>query len=145
MAKVSTYLNFVGKTEEAFHFYKSVFGTEFEAPIQYMREIPADPAFPPRSTAEEGMVMHVALPILGGHRLLGTDLLESMGHKLELGNNVALNLEPDTRAETEQLFNRLAKGGIIEMPLTEMFWGGYFGSLQDKYGIRWMLNCASAT
>jgi PhnB protein len=145
MAKVSTYLNFMGNTEEAFTFYKSVFGTEFEAPIQYMREIPADPTFPPRTEQEEGMVMHVALPILGGHRLLGTDMLESMGHKLHQGNNVTLNLEPDTRAETERLFHDLAAGGTIDMPLTVMFWGGYFGSVQDKFGIRWMLNCASAT
>lgn len=143
MAKVSTYLNFMGKTEEVFQFYKSVFGTEFEAPIQYMRDMPSDPSRPPLSEKELGMVINVTLPILGGHRLMGTDALESMGHQLNFGNNISLNLEPDTRAETQRLFAALSEGGQVGMELQDMFWGAYFGSVTDKYGIHWMFNCTN--
>lgn len=145
MARTSTYLNFMGNTEEAFNFYKSAFGTEFDGPIMYMRDVPADPSQPALSEKEQGMVMHASLPILGGHRLMGTDFLESMGHQLKLGNNISLNLEPDTRAETNRLFAALAEGGKVEMPLGEMFWGDYFGSVTDRFGVHWMFNCTSKT
>lgn len=88
-------------------------------------------------------VEHVELPILGGHILMGTDAPESMGFSVRQGNNIYINLEPDTRSETKKLFNALSAGGKFEMPLAEMFWGGYFGSCTDKFGIHWMLNCAS--
>ncbi len=143
MARVSTYLNFMGKTEEAFNFYKSVFGTEFMGPIQYMRDVPPAPDMPKLSEAEMNMVMHVALPITGGHVLMGTDALESMGHKVNFGNNISINVEPDTRAETDRLFKGLSEGGNVSMQLMEMFWGGYFGSLTDKFGVQWMFNCES--
>ena len=142
MASTSTYLNFMGKTEEAFRFYASVFGTEL-SPINRMGEVPPAPGMPALSDADKNAVMHVSLPILGGHVLMGTDMLESMGHKLIVGNNVHINLAPDTRAETERLFERLAEGGTIEMPLQDMFWGDYFGSLTDKFGISWMFNCSA--
>lgn len=93
--------------------------------------------------ADKNLVMHVALPILGGHVLMGTDAPESMGFKVNYGNNVYINLEPDTRAETDRLFAALAAEGKIEMPLQEMFWGDYFGSCADKYGVNWMFNCTS--
>jgi PhnB protein len=86
--------------------------------------------------------MHVELGILGGHVLMGTDAPESMGFKVNHGNSVHLNLEPDTRAEAERLFNALAAGGKVDMPLQDMFWGAYFGSLTDRFGIHWMVNCA---
>lgn len=89
--------------------------------------------------------MHVELPILGGHVLMGTDGRESMGFAVTAGNNVHINLEPDTRRETARLFDALAAGGTVEVPLQDMFWGGYFGSLTDRFGIRWMFNCASKT
>lgn len=76
---------------------------------------------------------------------MGTDVPESMGMRLTQGNNVYINLEPDTRAETERLYAALSEGGTVEMPLQEMFWGGYFASLMDRFGTRWMLNCASKT
>ena len=139
MARVSTYLNFMGRTEEAFEFYRSVFGTEYLAPIARMGDVPADPSGPSLSEAEQRLVMHVELPILGGHVLMGTDMLESMGHVLELGNNVSINLEPDTRAETERLFAALSEGGTDVFGLEEMFWGDLFGSFRDRFGIRWML------
>jgi PhnB protein len=141
MARVSTYLNFARSTEEAFNFYRSVFGTDFGGPIMRFGDIPPQPGQPPLAEADKKLVMHVALPILGGHVLMGTDAPESMGFKISQGNTVSINLEPDTRAETDRLFAALSKGGTIEMPLAEQFWGGYFASFSDKYGIRWMLNC----
>jgi len=143
MARVSTYLNFPRTTEEAFSFYKSIFGTEFSGPVARFRDIPAQPGQPPLPETDKNLVMHVELPILGGHVLMGTDAPESMGFTVTAGNNVYINLEPDTRGETDRLFKALAAGGTVEMPLQEMFWGGYFGSLADRYGIRWMFNCAN--
>jgi len=143
MARVSTYLNFPHSTEEAFLFYKSVFETEFSAPIARFKDMPPNPDQPPLSEADKNLVMHVELPILGGHVLMGTDAPESMGFTVTPGNNIYINLEPDTRSETERLFKALSGGGKIEMSLQEMFWGGYFGSLVDRFGIRWMFNCAS--
>ncbi len=145
MARVTTYLNFMGNTEAAFNFYKSVFKTDFIGPINRMSDVPPQPGMPPLPEAERNAVMHVSLPILGGHVLMGTDTLASMGHKLEVGNNITLNLEPDTRKETEDLFKALAEGGKAEMPLTDMFWGAYFGIVVDRFDIRWMFNCQSKT
>jgi PhnB protein len=145
MARVSTYLNFPRVTEAAFLFYKSVFRSEFTGPIARFRDIPPDPSQPPLADADKDLVMHVELPILGGHVLMGTDAPESMGFSVATGNNMYINLEPDTRAETDRLFKALSDGGKVEMPLQEMFWGGYFGSLLDKFGIRWMFNCVSKT
>jgi PhnB protein len=142
MASVSTYLNFSNQTEEAFLFYRSVFKTEFVGPIHRMGDVPPQEGQPPMPEADKNLVMHVALPMLGGHLLMGTDVPESMGLKINFGNNIYINLEPDTRAETERLFNALAQGGQVQMQLTDMFWGDYFGSLVDKYGVQWMFNCA---
>lgn len=143
MAKVSTYLNFQGKTKEAFEFYKQVFGTEYIGTVQLMKDVPPAPDMPKLKEEEMDLVMHVALPILGGHVIMGTDAVESMGHKVVFGNNISINLEPDTRVETQKLFTALCEGGKIDMPLMEMFWGGYFGSLTDRYGVQWMFNCES--
>ncbi len=104
MSKVSIYLNFQGNTEEAFNFYKSVFKTAFVAPIMYNKDIPAHEGMPSLPENEKGKVMHVCLPILGGTQIMGTDMLENMGHKLKIGNNITINLEPDTREETDILF-----------------------------------------
>jgi PhnB protein len=142
MARVSTYLNFTRNTEEAFNFYKSVFGTEFVGGISRFGDIP--PSEDNKTPEEDkNLVMHVALPILGGHMLMGTDAPESMGFKVNFGNNVYINLEPDTRAETDKLFKALSEGGKVEMALQEMFWGDYFGSCTDKFGTKWMFNCTS--
>ncbi len=148
MAKVSTYLNFNGNSEEAFLFYQEVFGTEFDTefgnPIVRMKDM-ADPSQPPMSEEDQNKVMHVSLPILGGHRIMATDVLESMGHELRLGNNVSINLEPDTRAETDELFAALSAGcdGTDCMAPQDMGWG-YFGTCVDRFGTRWMFNCAQA-
>ena len=141
MSKVSIYLNFQGNTEEAFQFYKKAFQTDFVGPIMYNRDVPPMEGMPSLPENERGKVMHVALPILGGTVIMGTDFLESMGHKLVIGNNTTINLEPDTRAETERLFNILSEGGSSIAPLSDQFWGAYWGCCLDKYGIRWMFNC----
>lgn len=143
MAKVSTYLNFPRQTEEAFNFYKSVFGGEFENGIMRFSDIPPQEGQPPMAETDKNLVMHVALPILGGHVLMGTDAPETMGFKVNFGNNVYINLEPDTREETKHLFDALSKGGKVEMELQDTFWGAYYGSCTDKYGVQWMFNCAN--
>jgi PhnB protein len=144
MARVSTYLNFARNTEEAFNFYKQVFGTEFEGEVSRFSSVPAQPDRP-LAEEDKNLIMHVSLPILAGHVLMGTDAPESMGFKVNPGNNMFIMLEPDTRAETDKLFKALAEGGKIEMALQEMFWGDYYGSLTDKFGIQWMFNCTSKT
>jgi PhnB protein len=145
MSRVSTYLNFPGNTEEAFNFYQSIFGGEFQGGIHRFSEVPLQPGQPPMADKDKNLVMHIALPILGGHMLMGTDAPESMGFHVKFGNNVYINLEPDTRAEAKKLFDALSQGGKVEMPLQEMFWGDYFGSCIDRYGVQWMVNCSSKT
>jgi PhnB protein len=139
MSKVSIYLNFMGKTEEAFNFYRTVFGTEFQGPLMRMGDIPPQPGMPTLPEGEKNKVMHVTLPILGGTRIMATDVLESMGQKLIEGNNVTINLEPDSKEETDRLFNALSEGGSEIAPMREEFWG-YWGCCKDRYGIRWMFN-----
>ncbi len=142
MAKVSTYLNFPNQTEEAFNFYKSVFGGEFIGGISRFGDIPPSPDMPPMAEEDKNLVMHIVLPILGDHHLMGTDAPESMGFRVHSGNNVYINLEPDTRTETKRLFDALSAGGKVEQELQDMFWGDYYGSCKDKFGVQWMFNCA---
>lgn len=139
MAKVSVYLNFQGNTEEAFNFYRSVFQTEFAMPIMKLKDAPPQPGAPKLSEKDLESVMHVSLPILGGMVIMGTDMLESMGHKVVVGNNTTINLECDSRAEADRLFKALSGGGSDIAPLTEQFWG-YWGCCLDRFGIRWMFN-----
>jgi PhnB protein len=141
MSRTSTYLNFTRNTEEAFNFYKSVFGGEFvDGKINRFGEIPAEEGMPPMDEEDKNLVMHVALPILGGHMLMGTDAPESLGFKVNIGNNVYISLHPDSRSEADELFAKLSEDGGVEMPMRDMFWGDYYGSLVDKFGIRWMVN-----
>lgn len=140
MARVSTYLNFAGDTEAAFRFYRDVFGTEFIGEIARMGDVPSNPEAPPLSADEQQLVLHVELPILGGHVLMGTDVIASMGHRLEVGNNVSIMLQPDTREEADRLYAALSEGGPEGTGMTEMFWGAYWGAFQDRFGIRWMIN-----
>lgn len=142
MSSVSTYLNFTRNTEEAFNFYKSVFGGDFSGGgIARLGDIPAGEGTPQIAEEDKKLIMHIELPILGGHKLMGTDAPESMGFKLNFGNNVFINLDPDTRAETKRLFDALSAGGKVTMELQVMFWGAYFGSCTDKFGVQWMFNC----
>ncbi len=140
-ARTCSYLNFPGNTEEAFLFYKSVFKTEFNGNgFQRFGEIPQTEGFPPVSEDVKNLILHIELPIVGGHVLMATDAPESMGFKLQSGNNMHISLEPETREETKRIFDALAEGGSVTMPLQEMFWGAYYGSCTDKYGINWMVN-----
>ena len=141
MSTTSTYLNFTRTTEEAFNFYKSIFGGEFVGGIYRMGDVPAQEGMPEMSEADKKLVMHVALPILGGHMLMGTDAPESMGFSLTSGNNMFINLQPDTLEDTQTLFDKLSSGGKVGMPLQKMFWGAHHGSCTDKFGIQWMFNC----
>lgn len=143
MAQVSTYLNFRRETENAFIFYKSVFGGEFTSPIARFRDIPQSEGMPPLAEEDKNLVMHVALPVLGGHLLMGTDAPESMQFRINQGNNVYIALQPDTRKETRRLFDALAQGGKVEQELQEMFWGDYYGSICDKFGVQWMFICSA--
>jgi PhnB protein len=139
VARTSSYLNFPDNTEEAFNFYKKVFRSEFSGKgIQRLGEVPPHEGMPPLSEADKKLILHVELPITGGHILMATDAPESMGFKLTRGNNMHINLEPDSKEETARLFNELSEGGKVDMELQDMFFGAYFGSCTDKFGINWM-------
>ena len=139
MANVSIYLNFMGNTEEAFNYYKKVFKTEFSSPVMRNKDMPQQDGMPTLSEAEKNKVMHVALPILGGTQLMGTDVLESMGHKLIEGNNITISLNTDTKEEADRLYKKLSQGGKDGVAPHDEFWG-YWGTCQDQFGIRWMFN-----
>lgn len=141
MARVSTYLNFARETEAAFHFYKTVFGTEFNGPINRFGNIPPQEGMPPLPEAVKNLVMHVELPIAGGHLLMGTDSPEEMGFKVNPGNNTHIMIDTDTRDEATRYFNALKESGVVTVELQDMFWGAYYGSCTDKFGVQWMFNC----
>ena len=140
MGRVSTYLNFMGNTDEAFDFYRSVFRTEYIGTPMRIADMPAAGGTPAVSEDDKNKIAHIELPILADHVLMGTDMLESMGHSLKIGNNVTINLEPDTRAETDRLYNALSDGGSEATGLQEMPWA-YWGCCLDRFGVRWMFNC----
>lgn len=140
---VNPYLNFNGKTEEVFNFYKSVFGGEF-AFLQRFSHLPAG------ETAEDGCVdsdipeaekngiMHIALPI-GKTMLMGTDVPSNMP-QVKAGTNISLCISTDSKADSDRIFAALSDGGNVQMPLQDMFWGDYYGMLIDKYEIQWMIS-----
>lgn len=134
MAKLNPYLNFDGTCEEAFNFYKTVFGGEFT----YFSRM-GDMAAMEASDEDRNLVMHVSLPI-GSDILMGSDVPTSMKYLFKSGNNNYISITPDTREEADRIFNELSADGEVEMPMEEMFWGDYFGSFKDKYGIYWMIN-----
>ena len=140
-SRVCTYLNFPGNTEEAFLFYKSVFKTEFAGKgIQRFGDIPQEAGHPPVAESIKKMVLHIELPIIGNHVLMGTDAPKEMGFTLVQGNNMHISIEPETREEAKRIFDELSTGGNVTMPLQDMFFGSYFGEFSDKYGINWMVN-----
>ncbi|MFD2163524.1 VOC family protein [Paradesertivirga mongoliensis] len=141
MARTSTYLNFQRNTEEVFNFYKTVFGGEFIGGINRFGDIPPSDETPPVADEDKKLIMHIELAIVGEHVLMGTDAPESMGFSVKFGNNVHINLEPDTRSETKRLFDALSADGQVTMELQDMFWGAYYGSCTDKFGVQWMFNC----
>ena len=136
MATINPYLNFKGNTEEAFNFYRSVFGGDFIM-VQRFKDTPEADRIPP---AEREKIMHISLPI-GKHDMsMGTDALESMGHHITQGNNFHITINTDTEKEADQLFNGLSAGGKVAMPLQKTFWGAYFGMFTDKFGTHWMVS-----
>ena len=139
MASVSIYLNFQGNAEEAFNHYKKTFGTEFSTPIMRFKDAPQQPGAPELTEADKNKVTHVALPILAGIQIMGTDMLESMGQKLVEGNNFTISLNPDTKEEADRLYKELSEGGTDSVVPHDEFWG-YWGTCKDRFGIRWMFN-----
>lgn len=138
--KVNTYLNFAGNTEEAFEFYKSVFGGEFSSVVRF-KDMPMEGVAIPE--ADQDKLMHIGLPLGEDNLLMATDALESLGQQLVQGNNVYISVHPDSREEADRIFNALSQGADVEMPIADQMWGDYYGSLKDKFGIGWMVNYAA--
>lgn len=138
MAAINPYLTFDGKCEEAFNFYKSVFGGEFPYIGRYKDMPPTDGKMCPPGEGEK--IMHVSLPIGKETVLMGSDSSESFGHKTVMGNNFAISINADSKEEADKLFNGLSAGGQVTMPMDQTFWGAYFGMFTDKFGIQWMVN-----
>ena len=138
MAKTNIYQNFQGKTEEAFNLYKSVFKTDWSAPMFRMGDMPQQEGMPKISAEDKSKIMHVALPIVGGTNIMGSDMLESMGHVV-VGNNTTISLELDTKEEADRIYNALSQGGSDTVAPHDEFWG-YWGVCLDRFGIRWMFN-----
>ena len=137
MKAVNPYLNFPGNTEEAFNFYKSVFGGEFLAVTRF-REFGGGAMGMPEADLDK--IAHISLPLGAGCILMGTDVTESSPGKLTMGNNVYITLEPDTIDEAQGLFDGLSQGGRIEMPMQRTEWAELYGICADKYGVQWMVN-----
>lgn len=136
MLRFDIYLNFGGNAEDAFNFYKSVFGGEFSS-LQRFKDTPEAEKL---SAEDQEKLMHIALPIGNGMTLMATDALESMGQNLIVGNNYSININVNSKEEADQIFKKLSEGGKIEMPLETTFWNAYFGMFSDKFGIQWMVN-----
>ena len=136
MAQINPYINFNGNTEEAFNFYKSVFGGEFERIIRFKdmsnTEIPI-------SENEANKIMHIALPI-GKNVLMGNDVPEFMGKVNENENRSKIAVSAESKEAADKIFNGLSAGGNIEVPITDSPWGSYFGMFRDKYGIEWTVD-----
>jgi uncharacterized glyoxalase superfamily protein PhnB/uncharacterized protein YndB with AHSA1/START domain len=144
--RVTSYLNFPGTTEKAFRFYKKVFGGEFTGVgLQRFGDVKLPAEAPPMNEADKKLILHAELTILGGHVLMATDAPESMGFKMQTGNNMHINVEPESRKETKRLFDALSEGGTVTMPLKDMFFGAYFAELTDQFGINWMLTFQNET
>ena len=143
MARVSTYLNFMGTTEEAFSHYANVFGTEAKM-LQRFSEVNI-PEHKNLTPEERNGIMHIELPILAGHSIMATDMIASMGHSCEVGNNTSISLEFDSVDEARQIYERLAEGSTDCMPIQEMPWGAYWGVALDRFGIRWMFSAPITT
>jgi PhnB protein len=137
MIKTNVYLNFAGNAEEAFGFYRSVFGGEFNSVVRF-KDMPMEGVTIPK--ADESKIMHIGLPIGKDDILMASDSLESMGQKLAVGNNVYLSVHPDSKEEADRIFGALSAGGTIGMPIANQPWGDYYGHLTDRFGVQWMVN-----
>ena len=137
MTRLNPYLNFAGNTEEAFRFYKAIFGGEFASVVRF-KDMPVEGVQIPKK--DENKIMHIGLPIGKDHVLMATDSLESLGQRLVQGNNVHISVQPESKEEADRIFTALSRGGTIEMPIADQVWGDYYGSLKDKFGVQWMVN-----
>jgi len=135
MTQIQPSLTFNGQAEEAFEFYRSVFGGEFTSKMRWADNPQCDQF----SDADKKLIMHVSLPV-GTGAIMGNDMLAAFG-ELKQGNNFAVTIIPDSREEADRLFKGLSAGGEAKMPMQDMFWGAYFGALTDKFGTQWMINC----
>ncbi len=138
MPAVNPYLTFLGNCEEAFNFYKSVFGGEFGYMGRFS-EMPPDPKYP-MSEESKNKIMHVSLPLSNGSVLMGSDTGGEWGAKTVVGNNISLSLNAGSKEEADSLFAKLTEGGTATMPMSDTFWGDYFGMLTDPFGINWMIS-----
>jgi PhnB protein len=136
MALINPHINFNGNAEEAFTFYRSVFGGEFARIVRF-KDI-AGPDMPV-AEKEENKIMHIALPI-GNNMLMANDVPEFMGKVNEMENRSKISVSAGSREEADKLFNGLSAGGTVEMPMEDSPWGSYFGMFRDKYGIEWMID-----
>lgn len=136
MLTTNTYLNFDGDTLPAFEFYRSVFGGEFDRLLK-MGEMPGQEKL---SEQERNLIAHVGLKLSETSTLHGSDIVKSYGQQLTVGNNFYILLSPDSRTQADQLFAALSAGGTIEIEMTEMFWGAYYGAFKDKFGVQWMIS-----
>lgn len=136
MTTVNAYLNFNGNCEEAFNFYRSVFGGEFPYVGRY-KEMPSEQPLP---EADQEKIMHMSLPIGEGTVLMGSDSAGEWGGNVTAGTNISLSINTDSKEEADRIFNGLSTGGKITMPMNDTFWGSYFGMFTDKYGIHWLVS-----
>lgn len=137
MTKLHTYLNFDGKAEEAFNFYRSIFGGEFSSLVRF-KEMPIEGVTIPQE--DQDKVMHVGLPIGNDDMLMASDTLRSLGQELVQGNNAYVSVHPESKEEADRVFSALSEGAEIEMPIADQMWGDYYGALKDKFGVMWMVN-----
>lgn len=136
MLNINAYLHFMGRTEEAMNFYKSILGGEFTI-FGRFGDIPGGENMNPE---DQKKIMHISLTTKNGTVIMATDSLESMGQQVSFGNNVHLCIQAESETEVDKLFAALSVGGKVEMPVNKTFWGAYFGMCQDKYGVQWMIN-----
>ena len=137
MTSFNTYLNFAGNAEEAFDFYKKVFGGEFSSAVRF-KDFPMEGVTVPKE--DEDKMMHISLPLGGDSVLMASDTLEAFGQTLVPGNNVYISVHPTSKEEADRIFNALSEGGEVEMPIADQAWGDYYGSLKDRFGVQWMVN-----
>lgn len=139
MATVNIYLTFEGDCEDAFNFYKSVFGGEF-AYLGRFKDMPQDENCKPMTDEVGNKIMHVTLPISKETCLMGSDTGGEWASSVNVGNNFSISINAGTKDEADKLFENLSKDGKVMMPMNKTFWGAYFGMFTDKFGINWMVN-----
>ena len=140
MTTVNVYLTFDGNCKAAFDFYKTVFGKEFRD-YNTFAEMPPQDGMPPMPEEMKDRIMHVSLPVSEQTTLMGSDTGGEWGQGFQMGNNFSISVNTSSTEEADRIFNALAAGGKITMPLANTFWGAYFGMLTDQFGINWMMNC----